>query len=261
MCKWVEMVNRPELPNKPLIEALFEYKWKIPDDKIDSNYQLFVGKLYNKLEAQYPFYQPLDLSAFPPGIVKYQVAHRFRKAENIWPIVQVGHGVVTLNNDHNYTWPDFEKRIYELFDSIYSTYPEPAGLQVQSMSLRYRDAFDLQKDEEALIYMKKYLKSEIKLPNSLFDDASIASNPKIINSFVVYDVLEPKGQISLKFSSGMHNNVPSLIMDTCFSSQSNELTNIPHNFKDWLNSAHQLTDSWFFKLIDGELLEGFSNAK
>ena len=43
-------------------------------------------------------------------------------------------------------------------------------------------------------------------------------------------------------------------------SQADQLPKVPAEFPEWLASAHEITDDWFFKLIDGELERRFDNG-
>ena len=85
---------RPELKNKPLVEALLELHW-FPEPAPapfwrDEAYPVFVGPFFESVREDYPFIEPLDAvrnsRPFTPGVVKY----RFRRAPNEWPVIQVG---------------------------------------------------------------------------------------------------------------------------------------------------------------------------
>jgi len=105
------------LSKKPLVEAIFELRWKLqeptPGIKIDPNYKLLVGGIYDKIRQSYPFYEQLPTSALPDEIAAYVVQHRFRKATDGWPLVQIGPGVITVNDTEGYTWDDFIVRIQQ----------------------------------------------------------------------------------------------------------------------------------------------------
>ena len=96
------------LQNKPLVEAIFELRWKLeersPGIKIDPHYKILVGAMYEKVKDRYPFPEQMPTVNIPDEMAAHVVQHRFRKAENEWPLVQVGPGIVTLNDTHGYTW-------------------------------------------------------------------------------------------------------------------------------------------------------------
>ena len=94
---------RPEkLTHPPLIEAILEVRWQLqqqaPGVAVDPKYKLLVGRLYDRLSRDYPFYEPLPTASMPDEMLGYVVQHRFRTADGAWPLVQVGPGLVTLND-------------------------------------------------------------------------------------------------------------------------------------------------------------------
>jgi hypothetical protein len=111
-------MTRKILKNKPLVEAIFELRWELqehePGMKIDPHYKILIGRIYdriNRVSAEYPFHEPLATATIPDEMVGYVVQHRFRKGENEWPLIQIGPGVITLNDTKGYVWEDFEERI------------------------------------------------------------------------------------------------------------------------------------------------------
>lgn len=94
---------RPEkLTHPPLVEAILEVRWQlqeqVPGVAVDPKYKLLVGRLYDRLSRDYPFHEPLPTASMPDEMLGYVVQHRFRAAEGVWPLVQVGPGLVTLND-------------------------------------------------------------------------------------------------------------------------------------------------------------------
>ena len=56
----------------------------------------------------------------------------------------------------------------------------------------------------------------------------------------------------------MHKNRPALIWETLAQATNEHIPVLPEGFPTWLEKAHDLTDDWFFKIIEGELKERFS---
>jgi uncharacterized protein (TIGR04255 family) len=86
------LIKRIELKNKPLVEAIFEIRWELEKSNlglIDPNYKLIIGRIYDKLKAEYPYYEQLPTANIPDGIAEYITQHRFRTAENSWPLIQI----------------------------------------------------------------------------------------------------------------------------------------------------------------------------
>ena len=102
-----------ELSNKPLVEAIFELKWKLKKSEnggqIDPNYKILVGMLYDRLKRNYPQLEALPASDMPDEMVPHVVQNRFRVGKGKWPLVQIGPGILTVNDTGNYTWENVPK--------------------------------------------------------------------------------------------------------------------------------------------------------
>ena len=107
-------MTRIILKNKPLVEAIFELKWKLIQQDtgiyIDPHYKILIGSLYEKIKDKYPFYEQLETARMPDEIAAYLVQHRFRVKENDWPLIQIGPGIITLNDTDNYVYHVFPTR-------------------------------------------------------------------------------------------------------------------------------------------------------
>ena len=254
------MPNIRPLSNKPLIEAIFELRWQLPSDRADTNYPLFVGRLYDRVESEYLVHKPLPTSMIPQEVAKYVVQHQFRVGNDRWPLIQVGPGVVTLNDTEGYTWQDFGQRAKSLVSAIFQAYPKPDELRIASLLLRYLDAFEFTyANEDMLKYLSDKLKVAVSFPLQLFEGVRVVKQPKGLNLLAAFPLEKPKGTITIKFGSGTHADRPSLIMETAVRSEAPDLPRMPDGFEEWIEAAHKLTDDWFFKFIEGELERRFAS--
>lgn len=253
------MVKIRDLPQKPLVEAILEIRWDVDPEKGDPNYSIFVGSLYNFLASKYPYHEQLPSSMMPSQIATNIVQHRFRVTEGKWPLVQVGPGIVTLNDTDNYTWRDFSIRARYIVNSIYRAYPKPDELTVTSLVLRYIDADNHDYiNEDSFDYLKDKMKVNIALPQQLLRKQGVQKLPKGLNFQVSFPTVKPRGAITLKLATGQHKGENSIVWETIVRSAGDDLPAIPENFNAWLSSAHSLTDYWFFTLIEGELERKFA---
>ena len=250
-------VIRP-LPNKPLVEAIFEFRWRIPGEEGDPHYPLFVGRLYDRVQPQYPFHEPLPTSMIPLPAAANVIQHRFRVQKGRWPLVQVGPGLVTVNDTEGYIWQDFGRQAKSLMKAIYEAYPEPQQLNVANLVLRYLDAFELDLNQDMLDYLSDKLKSKVSFPSELFRDTAVSTCPKTLNIMASFITEKPKGNILVRFGSGTHKEKPALIMELAVRSDASDLPSMPEGFEGWVEDAHKLTDDWFFKFIEGELERRFA---
>ncbi|MFC2056241.1 TIGR04255 family protein [Chloroflexota bacterium] len=248
------------LPKKPLVEAIFELRWNIPSEEGDPNYSLFIGRLFDRLEKEYPYYESLPTSLIPAQAAGQIAQHRFRTAENGWPLVQVGPGLVTVNDTDSYIWKDFGDRIRLVIDKVYEAYPDKEAFAIDKLLLRYIDSFELNEEDDLLGFLNTNLKIGISYPTQLFDDVPIENKPTQIKVRSAYLVESPKGTIDISMSSGRHRKEKVILMDTQFFSGKDELPEMPDGFNHWVEEAHKLTDDWFFKLIEGDFERRFEDA-
>jgi len=128
------MVLSRNLNRKPLLEAIFELKWQLKKDsaqgiEYDPSYRLALARFSEKVERHYAIHEALPQSQLPDDLSAYAPQHRFRTGKNAWPLVQIGPGVVTLNDTNNYEWTDFYKRSCALMDNLFDAYPSKTNLR------------------------------------------------------------------------------------------------------------------------------------
>lgn len=256
------MVRIRKLPKKPLVEAILELKWRVDPNRGDPNYSIFLGRLYDLLRPKYPYHERLPTSMIPEQMAENIAQHRFRVDEDKWPLVQVGPGLVTVNDTDNYTWEDFEIRANEVVKSTFKAYPNSDDLKVTSLVLRYIDSDDFDYlNNNVFVYLRDKLKVNVVIPQQLFDSAAVRELPKGFSFQVSYPTQKPKGTVILRFATGVRRKERSIVWETAVRSMNEELPSLPRGFKSWAASAHVITDDWFFKLIEGELERKFAGER
>jgi len=251
------------LTKKPLVEAIFELRWKLqkptPDIRLDPHYKLLIGRLYNKFEEDYPYHEQLPTATMPDEIAGYVVQHRFRSEKDGWPLIQIGPGVITVNDTEGYIWEDFNKKIKKAVSSLYEVYPESdKNLIINRLLLRYIDAipFDFDKNDITK-FLKKKLKTEINIYNRLFDNTQVQGLPLSLDLRFSFISNKPKGAVHLRFVKGKRKGSSALIWETMVESVDDNVPKIKNDIFKWVSNAHDLTDDWFFKLIEGDLVKEF----
>ena len=256
-------MSHAELRNKPLVEAIFEMHWalqqKAPGVALDPHYRLLLSRLYDRLLTTYPEHEQLDAARLPEEMAGHAVQHRFRTAKDDWPLVQLGPGVLTVNDTHKYKWEDFCARLMDVQGKLYAAYPDPNELRVESLFLRYIDAVDLDYPSSSVFqFLQDKLKISISLPQNLFENTNVEALPQHFESRQMYRSTRPLGVINLRFATGQWSNEPALIWETTIQSAGPDLPKMPEGFEAWLDQAHTLVNDWFFKMIEGDLYRRFS---
>lgn len=256
-------MKRKILKNKPLVEAIFELRWELQEQerkvKTDRYFKILIGSLYEKIKGDYKFYEELPTAHIPEEIAAYVVQYRFRKDKDRWPLVQLGPGIITLNDTEGYVWEDFERRIKHLLDALFKAYPDANNnLNVNGLLLRYIDAIDFDYDSTDMFnFLREKLKVTIDVPNDFFQETGVRRLPIGFDLRMAFPTTYPKGAVNLRFVRGKRKNVDALIWETQVQSMYSDVAKGKEEIVEWLNRAHSLTDDWFFKMIDGELLRRF----
>jgi uncharacterized protein (TIGR04255 family) len=254
-----------DLENKPLIEAIFELRWKLEGGeekpRVDPDYKLLIGRLYDKISSDYPIHVELPTAQIPDAMAAYVVQHQFRVAPDDWPLVQLGPGVVTLNETSKYRWTDFSHRTSDLTSAMYNTY---AGVSKElvpiQVLLRYLDSFTLPEGgKDILEYLADNLKIRLSLPTTLFDKPHIEASPSTLELKLAFPTAKPQGMISIGLQKALRkpDEVHTVVMDMQVITNPNQVPQDSSSILGWIADAHTLAEDWFFKLIDGALLESF----
>lgn len=256
------MPQKP-LKNKPLVEAILELRWALkghaPGLESDPHYKLLLGRLYDRLMADYPEHEQLATAGIPDELVGHVVQHRFRASANGWPLVQLGPGILTVNSTADYVWGDFRSRVVSAVARFNDAHPKVADLKVSSITLRYIDAVEFDHSNKSVYdFLKEKLKVSLALPANLFEETGIEKRPSTFTWHSTFACANPRGQVTIRFAAGQKEGKPAIIWETTVQSSDKDVPEMPTGFETWIDAAHTITDDWFFKLIEGDLERSFS---
>ncbi|OGC93304.1 MAG: hypothetical protein A2142_07345 [candidate division Zixibacteria bacterium RBG_16_48_11] len=245
------------LPNKPLVEAIIELKWGIETEP-DHGYPLIVGRLYEKIMKEFPHIEDLPINVIPPDLSVHIVRHRFRKAENRWPLVQIGPGILTLNETVEYNWESFLQTANKVFPLLFDLHPNAQNLKITSLMLRYINGIPADYvSSNILKILNDKLHVNISLPTKLSEGFPLENKPMglLLQSGVA--ATKPRGVSITRFTSGKLKEKPAIIWELQFVSTEVFSSNLKDIFNSWLVDAHTIIEHWFFVLSEGELLKEF----
>jgi uncharacterized protein (TIGR04255 family) len=249
------------LKNKPLIEVIFTLRWELKkfDDEVlyDPNFKLLVGRFQERIQEDYPIYEPLETSKIPDEFATYLVQHSFKQKENDWPLIRLGPGIITLHESQEYEWDAFKNKIEKTINAFFESYPDKNNLKLIELSLRYIDALNFDYSQNNCLYfLKENMKLSASLQNNVFKTTSIEETPINFNFSFTYRSEKPKGALYLQFYRGGENG-DALVWETIIRSMNED---IPENYSEilmWPEEAHALTHDVFFNIIEGELYRRF----
>ncbi len=254
--------ERENLPNKPLVEAIFELQWALSSvegqSEIDPGFRILLGRLYDRVRGEYPFLENLPQAQFPEEMTGKLVRHRFRTAKDGWPLVQVGPGVLSVNEIQGYEWDSFRPRLTQAVRALFESYPTDIHqLKVTQVVLRYLDAIPFDEETPLLQFLKDSLHTTIQVDERLFQNSQAARSPSGMSLSLGFKLPELPGAISASFALGMRENQPSIIWDTQVLARGEDVPQTVEAYESWLIAARDIAGRWFRTLSRGKLYESF----
>ncbi len=254
----------PPLLSPPLAEAIFELRWELQTDPQtgrlrDPAYPMMYGRIYERFKKEFPIIEDLPSVQVHPEGSPYVVRHRLRKDKNGWPLVQVGPGIVTVNDAKGYSWKQFKGLIARLIEAIAELYPVGAfPLNLVKCEVRYVNGFqfDMQ-SEDALDFLAEKLHTKIGLDPELFSNNEVGSKPQGVALNLAYQLNRPVGNLAFSFNLGHMDNKPAYILQTVVQSLGETVPQDKGGFDAWLNEAHDVAENCFLTFCKGSLIEKF----
>jgi len=244
----------------PLIEVVFEFKWELVNTTdgrppTDPEYKLLVGSLFEKVRGDYGVHETLPAAGVPDEFVPQIPQHRFRASTEGYPLLQVGPGLMTVNDSRQYRWSTFQPRVEAAVATLRQTYA--GDLRPQSLLLRYINAIPWSSDTDDLVtVLANDFGVRLQYPDGLFAGQPVEQRPLTFLLESSHKVHEPQGVITVKFATAQVNGALHLLWDTSVLSAGPEVPQLG-DLRPWLISAHAICRSWFFTLIDGRLEAAF----
>jgi uncharacterized protein (TIGR04255 family) len=253
----------PDLPNKPLIEALVEIKWSVEQvantpAQVDRAYPLFIGSLHERLRRDYPTQQRLPAANVPDEFTPYVPKFQFRPGQDKWPVVQVGPGLVTLNMTDDYSWAKFQAeatRLWGELDATYRPYNDGKAPSFSVFSLRFINQSPLN-GLTPLQFLREKLHIDISLPVNPHAK-HVADEPESVILSVAFPMDHPGSAGTIQTAVGNSDGVPALRWELIVEANTDRDPAAVSDFTNWLDLAHEAIEDWFLKMSRGDLYDSF----
>jgi len=241
----------PELKNPPILEAIFEIRWHVSKENfglIDKDFKFFPGRFYELIREKYPLVEVLESNKIPDEMNPYIPRFRFRAEPNMYPLIQVGPGMLSVNlNKEKFSQDKFHKTCNEVLNKFYILMKHVKIIQIQ---IHYIDgfAFDYE-NENAFHFIEEKLNTTFKFSKGVFTETEIEEIPTKFNIEANYPVKDPEGIFMFRLRSGIKKSDKSklILMDTLLISSNIEDLN---EIKTWIIKSDVLIHKWFFKIIE-----------
>jgi len=252
------------LEKKPLVEALLEVRWQLepgsaPGLSRDPHYKFLLGRFFEIVKARFPHHEELPAASVPEEMTPHIVHHRFRATPNGWPLIQVGPGILSINDAGNYTWDTFHRLALDGITLLMKAHPKQEALTFNMSLLRFINAIALDATKtNVLEFLSNKMNTRFSLPAIDFARGHLNQQPSHLLAELAFRCSKPPGALLLKFATGQKEGDPALILDLQFSSKDSEVPQSPPAFDEWIANAHTVVEDTFFGLIEGDLEKEFS---
>lgn len=250
------------LSNPFLLESIFEIRWELQGDQQsgrfrDPAYPMMYGRMYEHLKNDFPLIEDLPSVQAHPEVTPYTVRHRLRKERNSMPLVQIGPGILTINDGKDYSWNEFKALAIRLMELVDSLYPKSTmGLNFVKAELRYITGIPFTQ-EDPLAFLSDKLRIKVAVPHDLLLQPAVANN---VGINLAYPLSQPVGNLILSANLGQVDSKPAYIMQSVIQSGGEV---VPQNGKEldrWLARANVAADQSVQSLTKGLFLHQLTGA-
>jgi len=251
------------LTKPPILEAIFEMRWElapVPNSQVrrDPAYPLLYGRLYDRFKKDYAIVEDLPSVQAHPDASPYVVRHRMRKAADKWPLVQVGPGVITINEGKEYSWDKFREEIVRIFEAFTDFYPASTfPLNVVKTELRFINGIEMGDNENPLQFLAEKLHTKVELDPALFTQNKITPAPEGVTFNAGFNIQQPIGKAMLGIGSGEIMDKPAMLQQMLLHSVGESAPQDLGSLDPWLDSMHRIAKNWFETLCRGEVMKRF----
>jgi len=238
----------------PLLETIFEIKWEIEKrgtrPPFDPNYKIFIGRIFDRVMEEYPHHIALPSSTMPDEISAYIIQHQFRKDKDQWPLIQVGQGIITLNDTGGYSWKDFRARAENLIRILFDAYPNSSKMKISNLLLRYINGRSFNfKTNDPRDFLER-LHCNVNFNEEFFEITGAKDNITSFDIGLVFPVMKPKGVIQNRFTRGMVRGQEAIIWECGVHSMGVDVPKQSNEILKWLDIAHEIPHKWFDHIKD-----------
>lgn len=231
------------LPKAPLQEVIFEARWQLTPDAsgkqlIDPRFHFALGKFQDLVKDDFPFAVEKFPKDVPHQLMAYQTMYQFWNSEKEWPVIQLGPGVITVNDtDKKYVWEDtFLPLIQKALGHLGKAYD---SVSFEQYSLRYIDVVNV--EDYGFDTWQEFVHQHVNFTfNNQFNTRGQLSSLQFNQVFDVPDV----GQLSVSFSNGVNERKkPTFVWQIGVIQKEESATTAV--VEKWLDKAHDCTSQVF----------------
>lgn len=239
-----------KLPKAPLQEVIFELYWDLEHTeggfKNDPGFALAQGIFSSLIEEEFPVIKNIGLEGGDTFYFGPHLVHQFWKGESMWPVVQLGPGLLAINDtEKNYDWHgDFLPLIKKMVVALIKAYKN--DLAFNKITLKYIDAIEMPEGDIINFVNDNFevdFKTKYNVPGTL-DALNIASR---------YN-LEDETKLGFNMANGLKNGNSAFIWNT---SILKEAPLHPDELFPWIEKSHDIVSELFKQTVKKKFYESF----
>lgn len=248
----------------PLIEAIFSLQWGQTTDDGEGNFTikfdddesaLLPGIFKSRAKDTFPHYKRTNDGL--PIEIPHVVRHQFWKSDGVWPCIQLGLGVMTVNFGVNraehpeYSWKSFKEACVsalKLLDESHNL--GLAGLAVNKVELIYQDGLTLSETETDGEFLSKRADISFGMMGAFLQSELVGNTAE--NHRIAFSVPlnSPKGILTSELIKGQVSGKNSFIQSVTVRSIGSTLPDITlDSLTLWMESAHTVHKHTYETLI------------
>ncbi len=248
MPKVVEIGTVSDVKKSTILEVIFEVRWQltqVPNSPAlrDPGYPLVYGRLYDRVKGRFPIVEDLPTTQVPPEANPYVVRHRLRKTKEGWPLMQIGPGIVTVNEGSEFEWKAFKEDASNGYEGVRQFFPS-AQVPLKFLKVELRFIHGYQFEGSATEFMAKSLNTQVKLDSALFPADKVGDKQEGLLLNVGYTLKKPTGQGMLSFSLGQVEGKQAIVQQSLIQTAGEDTPQDLVELGRWLDDAHALATHW-----------------
>lgn len=246
----MDLSKSGKLPKAPLEEVIFELHWDLDvlenGSRKDTGFDLAQGIFAQSIENEFPFHNRINDER---GTIYFTpfLTQQFWKAEAEWPVVQLGPGMLAINDvEKSYHWENsFAPLISSSIEKLVKAYK--GDISFNRISLRYLDAFAIG-DVDPINFVNSNFKLTISRNFNV---------PGVLEAlgFVTQFVLDDDSKVTFNLSNGIkQNGLKAIVWQTAIEKVGQlSLSEID----GWLTNSHTIVSNMFKETVTAEFYEKF----
>lgn len=259
-----------QLPNAPLVEVVFEFRWALGGSvsmpealKKDPGYAVLADAFAdNAKKFGFTFIKKMADETFGHAID----LRLYKGQEQSFPLWQIGPGIFACNESAAYEWGKFKKLALEGLKLALSDYPKMKSFSLKPVhiELRYIDSFDssLLSYTDLTRFISEHTSLKIGLP--AFLTRKPLSGP-ISGSLVFSSPVDSMKDtvFNVRLANARTTDKETIMLESKILTRSTALNigatvqNRVQNISNWLDKAHSLTSPFFKEFINESLMDSF----